>query len=140
MRHLLSVVGLCLVCGVFPACGQDATTPSNVDPFVGEWRGSIADDALGAGTLTLSLVTNPIGLVTGTWSSTVAGVTLSGSAVAILTPGPTALTAPTLGLTCLPGLGTLGSTVVVSGARITGTYNALTCGGLTKGTIDLTRQ
>jgi hypothetical protein len=141
MRHQLSAAMLCLVCVVLSGCGQNATAPSaNADPFVGEWRGTITDDALGGGTLTLSLAKDPLGIVTGSWSAAVASVTVSGRAVAILAPGQTALTGPTLGFTCLPGVGTLGSSVAVSGNRITGTYSALTCGGLTVGTIDLTKQ
>jgi hypothetical protein len=140
MRHQLSAAVLCLVCCVLSGCGQDATSPSDVNPFVGNWRGTLADEALGAGSLALSLGTDPSGVAVGQWSSTFATVTVSGTAVAISEPGPTALTGPTIGFTCSPGTGTLGSTVTLSGNRITGAYSALTCGGLTKGTIDLTKQ
>lgn len=120
-------------------CGSNPVEPDDVDPFAGNWSGTLIDTARGTGTLTMALSEGLAG-VNGSWKLTLAQQTIDGRAVAVANapPGVT-VTKPTASLTC-PSGGVIAMAVTFSGKHMTGTHTALACEGLASGTFDLTKQ
>jgi hypothetical protein len=127
-----------LACVVFAcvACGRSPVAPTT-DPVVGTWSGTI-QDAAGSGTVTF-VINQGVIADYGTWTASfpaltgVLGGTLSTSPAGTTAPGSLLI----LG-TCPAGFASFD--VTVTGSRVTGTYFAIGCVGLDKGTVDLTRR
>jgi hypothetical protein len=117
------------------ACDDGPSEPSN--PFEGIWNGVMADNALGQVALTLRLTQDPVAAA-GTWSATIAGQTVSGGLLAVSISQGGAVTHQ-LSATCAGG-GFWGLTATFAGHRMTGSYGAFSCSGLTAGTIDVVKQ
>ena len=130
-RRMLLVV-LCVAAQV------DCSSPTRpMAPAAGSWGGTLADDIVGAGTLRLELE-NPSGTqLVGSWSATVAGQTVQGTASGSATTTPNLLN-----LSCTGGgVGTM--TFTVAGNRIHGTYfffGSPDCPLLENGSVDLDRR
>jgi len=106
-------------------------------PAAGSWAGTVTDGASGSGTFQLVLE-NPSGTqLVGTWSATVAGQTVQGTA------SGSAVTSPNLlNLSCTGGgVGTM--TFTVGADRISGPYfffGQVRCPPLNDGSVDLARR
>jgi len=136
-RTRLSAVVLAMA--LVAACNDSPTAPAG--PFVGTWAGAIVDSAAGSGTARLVLTQSGAG-VSGTFTTTFANSaldragTVSGTATA---NAASVFLTPSAPLSC--GLsGTLGTTLSLSGTKLTGSYSVLACSGAVTGTFDLTRQ
>jgi hypothetical protein len=103
----------------------------------GPWSGTVTDSASGPGTFQLTLE-NPSGTqLVGTWSATVAGQTMQGTA-----SGSAVATPNLLNLSCSGG-GVGNLTFTVSADRISGPYfffGQVRCPPLDQGSVDLTRR
>ena len=116
--------------------GCDNTTRPTV-PAAGSWTGALTDSMVGSGTFQL-VIENPSGTqLVGTWSASVAGQTMQGTA-----SGSAVKTPNVLNVTCTGvGVGTL--TFTVAGDRLTGTYffiGPVRCLPLDQGSLDLARR
>lgn len=118
------------------ACGRSSVEPS--DPYAGGWTGTLQDDQMGSGRLTITL-SDTVNLA-GSWTAEVGGTALSGSMS--LSPSfagdPTRRFAMTCG-TAPPG-GSVLFTPSLEGSMLQGPYLGLGCGNLTRGTARLTRR
>jgi len=116
--------------------GCDSPTRPTV-PAAGSWAGTVTDSTSGAGTFQLVLE-NPSGTqLVGTWSASVAGQTVQGTA-----SGSAVATPNLLNLSCSGG-GVANMTVTVAGDRISGPYfffGQVRCPPLDQGSVDLARR
>jgi len=132
VRQAFAAAGL--IAALTAASCDSPTTPAS--PLVGIWTGTMNDARSGAGTLRLRLESGQAGIVSGTWSVTFPerGNNNSGE---ISSSAPASNLAFTFG--CTPS-GSGGMVGTLAGNRITGTYFALSCTGVTSGSMDLTKQ
>jgi hypothetical protein len=116
--------------------GCDSPTRPTV-PAAGAWAGMVIDDTNGSGPFELVLE-NPSGTqLVGTWSATVAGQTVQGTA-----SGSAVTTPNLLNVTCTGG-GSGNITLTVTGDRISGPYfffGPVRCPPLDQGEVDLARR
>ena len=116
-------------------CGGGPTRP--MVAAAGSWSGTLTDATRGPGTFQMT-VDNPSGTqLVGTWSATIGGQSIQGTA-----SGSAAATPHLLNLSCTGGgIGNLAMTV--NEARISGTYfffGPTPCVPLDEGSVDLARQ
>src|SRR5262245_53064353 len=116
-------------------CGDSPSSPTNL--FDGNWNGVLADNALGQLALTLRLTQDPAG-ASGTWSAVIAGQTVGGTLLAVSTTEAGSVK-HLLSATCSAG-GFWSMTATFAGRRMTGSYGAVSCSGLTSGTLDVVKQ
>lgn len=122
-------------------CGKSPTEPGPPPPaskpFDGPWIGAVSDNSNGNGILKFAITQSSIG-VHGTFEGlfTNSALNSSGSMSAFFTGSPTHIA---MAMTC-DGGGAGGFDVTLENLRITGTYVAGTCGGLTIGTLTLVPQ
>jgi len=116
--------------------GCDSPTRPKV-PAAGSWAGALSDSMAGSGTFQLELENPSDTKLVGTWSASVAGQTVQGTA-----SGSAATTLNLLNVTCAGGgVGTL--TFTVADGRITGAYffiGPVRCPPLDQGSLDLARR
>lgn len=135
MQRVLVIAAAALLA----ACAKSSTAPGTGD-VAGSWSGSIVDQRLGTGTLSLSLA-QAGDSVTGTWSTTYADTTqdnaglvvgsISGSTLSILLRP---LTPPTC------QYGPFDVTASVTGMTLSGTYSTVQCPDTDTGTVSATIQ
>jgi hypothetical protein len=137
MRLWKRSMGVLLILALAGAsCRSDApTAPTSV--FAGTWSGVMMDATALQGSLTFRINRAAIGN-TGTWSSTLAGLTVTGTLTALSVTQSGGVRHSVLA--GCPGGGYLVFTVTFAGSRMTGSYDALSCTGFSGGTIDLTKQ
>jgi hypothetical protein len=113
--------------------GACTSAPSSTDPYQGTWAGSIVDRVAGTGTARLELRAGS--RLEGSWTASVGGASLSGSATSDSSTGAQRSFAVVCG-----AQGSMLWTTMVSGGSLTGTYLAANCNGLSGGSLDLRRQ
>ena len=132
MRRLLM---LSLVVVLDLGCDASPTRPTVA--AAGSWAGALTDSTTGSGTLQLQIENPSDTQLVATWSATVAGQTVQGTAFGSAMPTPNFLN-----VTCTGGgVGLL--TFTVAGTRITGTYSffgPVRCLPLDQGSVDVTRR
>ena len=125
---------LFLVVPVNLGCGSP-TRPTIA--AAGSWAGTVTDSTSGPGTFQLTLE-NPSGTqLVGTWSATVAGQTVQGTASGSAVTSPNLLT-----LSCTAG-GVGNMTFTVAADRISGPYfffGQVRCLPLDQGSVDVVRR
>jgi hypothetical protein len=122
-------------------CSSTPTEPPNPsEPFAGVWSGPITDEESASGTLRFALEAGQAGSVHGTWTATFSnssnnnGGTVT-SVVALPPPFQ-------FGGECTQaGRGVvIFSMTMTSNRTMSGNYGGVTCNGLRRGTVGLTKQ
>jgi hypothetical protein len=111
-------------------------SPALVTTMDGTWAGTMTSDNLAAAGSIRATISQANGLLSGTWASSNSNSTnggmvsgsVNGSSVSVtLTPGLTSTCALTV-------------TATVNGTQMTGTFDAVSCATVVKGSITLTKQ
>jgi hypothetical protein len=119
------------------ACSSDSPSQPT-SPFEGEWSGAMADNALGQVPISLELADSPAG-ASGEWSATVAGQVVNGTLLAVSTI-EAGSARHLISAGCSGGAGFWSLTATFSGSRMTGSYGAFSCSGLTSGTLEVVKK
>ena len=137
-RPLLTALRFAAIAALLSSCAACDTPTDPDDPYIGEWRGTIADTVYGSGSYEMVVQREMPAGYWGTWRMVFASKTVSGSfrAPAAFTP---------LALTCgasLPG-GGAAIDLTLNRSQATGTLRAAgqtLCEGLGGGSLSVIRQ
>ena len=136
-RRLIAVLLFALAVSGAGCESDPPPSPAPSSIFAGTWVGTFADGAVGQVQMTFSLAADPVA-AGGTWSAVITGQAVGGSvlAISVVENG----TVRYLFSGACAGGGFLNVQPIFAGTRMTGTYGAVGCSGLTSGTVDLVRQ
>jgi hypothetical protein len=120
-------------------CGSARSPTTISDPYAGNWSGPILDEVTGAGTVKFGLVARPGGGVVGTWAAIFPDPSNNegGSVAATVALVPVQFT---LGCSPTAGRGAAIVAMTINGNRMSGTYSAVGCTGLRRGSVEVTKQ
>jgi hypothetical protein len=123
---------------VVSAAGCSSESPSQpTSQFAGEWSGAMVDNALGQVPISLEFAASPAG-ASGEWRATIAGQTVNGTLLAVSTIEAGSVR-HLISASCSGG-GFWSIAVTFSGSRMTGSYGASSCSGLTAGTLEVVKK
>ncbi|PWT82355.1 MAG: hypothetical protein C5B57_08805 [Blastocatellia bacterium] len=144
MRFNVSVSTAWLTVVLFAAiintsCGSSRSPTASSDPYAGNWSGSILDEVTGAGTVKFGLVAQPGSGVVGTWAATFPDPSINegGTVAATVALVPVQFT---LGCTQTAVRGAAIVAMTINGNRMNGTYGAVGCTALRRGSLEVTKQ
>lgn len=120
-------------------CGSSRSPTSISDPYAGNWSGSIHDDVIGAGSVKFALVAQPGGGVVGTWAATFSDPSNNegGNVAATVALVPVQFT---LGCSQTATRGAAIVAMTITGNQMSGTYSAVGCIGLRRGSMEVTKR
>lgn len=134
LMFVLIVLGA--TCGIVGGCGGTDAAPS--DPFAGSWSGVVDDTTSGRGTLQITLSNDA--RRSGSWALSIGGAAAAGN----LAPVPSAGGGPERQFTMTCGAPPAGGaallTASVDGGALQGTYFAVGCPNLSRGSTRLAKR
>ena len=134
-----------LLLAVGAAFTASPTSPTTASDVLGTWTGSVADDSGLSGAASLSLTTQNVQGVSGTFTMTSSASMLAVSGAA---SGPAVgstislFLVPSTPLVCSPNVtlsGSISANLTLANGRLTGRYFGVTCGASRSGTLDLSK-
>ena len=139
VRGSRAVLQLLAIASLAAGCGSSRSPTAISDPYAGNWSGTIVDDITGVGALKFGLIAQPGGGVVGTWATTFpdAANNEGGNVAATVALMPVQFT---LACTQTAPRGAAVVAMTLGGNRMSGTYSAVGCNGIRRGSMELTRQ